>query len=74
MSDSIKIGDKYYDINTVTDLSVAIMKDLKTIDDELKHYGIQMSIAKLAKSKLIEELQKEIPKMTEIENTNEGEQ
>lgn len=63
---TIKIGDKYYDSDSITDLSIAIMKDIKTIDDEISKYGIQMSIAKLAKSKLIEELQKELPKMKEV--------
>lgn len=64
--ETIKIGDKNYDVESVTDLSLALMKDIKTIDDKLKEYGVEMSIAKLAKSKLIEELQKELPKMTEV--------
>ncbi len=64
--DAIQIGDKFYDLDSVTDLSLAIMKDMKTIDDKIKDYGLQISIAKLAKSKLIEELHKELPKMTEV--------
>lgn len=69
--DAIQIGDKFYDLDSVTDLSLAIMKDMKTIDDKIKDYGLQISIAKLAKSKLIEELHKELPKMTEVPNPNE---
>jgi hypothetical protein len=65
MSDSIKLGEKYYETESVTDLTIAIMRDLKTIDDQIKTYGTQLSIAKLAKSKLIDELQKEVPKMKE---------
>lgn len=68
--DAIQIGDKFYDLNSVTDLSLAVMKDMKTIDDKIKDYGLQISIAKLAKSKLIAELQKELPKMKEVPNPN----
>ncbi len=68
--DAIQIGDKFFDLDTVTDLSLAIMKDMKTIDDKIKDYGLQISISKLAKSKLIEELQKELPKMKEVPNPN----
>jgi hypothetical protein len=70
--DAIQIGDKFYDLNSVTDLSLAIMKDMKTIDDKIKDYGLQISIAKLAKSKLIGELQKELPLMTEVPTPNKG--
>lgn len=66
MAESIKIGDKHYDVESVTELSLALMKDMKTIDDQIRHFGVQMSICKLAKSKLIEELQKELPKMKEV--------
>lgn len=68
--DAIQIGDKFYDLDSVTDLSLAIMKDMKTIDDKIKDYGLQISISKLAKSKLIDELQKELPNMKEVPNPN----
>jgi hypothetical protein len=72
MKDTIKIGDKQYETESVTDLAIAIMKDVKTIDDQITSYGVQLSIAKLAKSKLIEELQKELPKMTEVVQEEEA--
>jgi hypothetical protein len=72
MSDSIKLGEKYYETESVTDLTIAIMRDLKTIDDQIKTYGTQLSIAKLAKSKLIDELQKEVPKMKEVPAPESG--
>lgn len=64
--ETVQIGDKFYDATTVSELGWAIIRDIKTIDDKAKDYGLQLSIAKLAKGKLIDELQKEIPKMTEV--------
>ena len=64
----IKIGDKLYDMNTATDLTLAILKDVKAIEDQLNSYGLQLSIAKLARAKLIDELYKELPKLTEVQN------
>jgi hypothetical protein len=64
--DTVQIGDKFYDAKTVSELSWAIIKDMKTIEDKIKDYGLQVSIAKLAKAKLIDELYKEVPKMTEV--------
>ncbi len=64
---TVQIGEKFYDAKTVSELGWAIIRDMKTIDDKLKDYGLEMSIAKLAKAKLIDELHKEVPKMTEVQ-------
>lgn len=63
---TLQIGDKFYDLNTATEMSLAIAKDIKTIDEKIKDYHLQISIAQLAKAKLFDELQKELPKMTEV--------
>jgi|GEM_PF-4104910 hypothetical protein len=65
-SQAVKIGEKYYDINTVTELAVALLKDIKKIDDEISRVNLKLSITKLAKIKLLDELTKELPKMTEV--------
>jgi hypothetical protein len=70
---AVKIGEKYYDINTVTELAVALLKDIKKIDDELGRVNLQLSITKLAKVKLLDELTKEFPKMTEVKETKDSE-
>lgn len=64
--DTVQIGDKFYDAKTVPELAWAIIRDMKTIEDKIKDYGLQVSIGKLAKAKLIDELYKELPKMTEV--------
>jgi hypothetical protein len=69
--DTVQIGDKFYDAKTVSELAWAIIKDMKTIEDKIKDYGLQVSIAKLAKAKLIDELYKEVPKMTEMPKPEE---
>ena len=68
--ETIQIGDKFYDAKSVSELGWAIIRDLKTIDGKLNDYNLEVSIAKLAKAKLIDELQKEIPAMTEVPAPN----
>jgi hypothetical protein len=71
---TLTIGDKVYDASTITEMGVNIINDVKKVDQELAHIGLQKSIAELAKVKLMEELQKETEKFTEIESTEKTEE
>lgn len=66
--ETLQIGDKVYDASSVTEIGVNIINDVKKVDQELSRIGLQKSITELAKVKLMEELQKEIPKFTVIED------
>jgi len=68
---TLTIGDKVYDAESITEKGVNIINDIKKVDGELAKIGLQKSITELAKVKLMEELQKETEKFTEVENTEE---
>jgi hypothetical protein len=63
----VKINGLFFDANTVTDLGIAIMNDLKRVDEEFANLNFRAGIAKLAKDKLMDELVKESSKFTEVE-------
>ena len=66
---TLKVGDKHYDIDSATDLAGSIIRDIATIEEEIRKDQIRISIAQLARTKLMDELQKELPKMKEVNVT-----
>lgn len=64
---TLTIGDKVYEASSITEQGVNIINDIKKVDGELHRLGLQRSITELAKVKLMEELQKELPKFKEVE-------
>jgi hypothetical protein len=63
---TLRIGEKHYSMESVTELAVNLLNDIKKIEEEMNRINLQFSITKLAKLKLIDELTKELPKMTEV--------
>lgn len=64
---TLTIGDKVYEADSITEQGVNVINDIRKVDTELSRLGLQKSIAELAKVKLMEELQKELPKFKEVE-------
>jgi hypothetical protein len=63
---TLRIGEKHYSMESVTELAVNLLNDIKKIEEEMNRINLQFSITKLAKIKLLDELTKELPKMTEV--------
>jgi hypothetical protein len=63
---TIQIGETLYDVSTVTEQGVNIINDVRSIDNILSQQQLTVSITQLAKSKMIEELEKEAVKFTAI--------
>jgi len=62
----IKIGDKYYAADSLTQTGIALLQDVSLIEQEMKQYTLKISIHQLAKAKLIDELAKEMDKFVEV--------
>ncbi len=54
--DIIRIGEKHYDVTTLTDVAKGLLSDLQKIEGELGRLSLQTSITTFAKSALIEKL------------------
>lgn len=63
----IKLGDKIYETDSITELGNALMNDIKKVDEEIVNINTTIGIYKLAKAKLIDELIKESSKFKEAE-------
>lgn len=63
---SVKLGDKEYNVADLTEKSIALINDVKRVEDEMGRLNIQMGIAKIARAKLLEELEKEKQNIPEI--------
>ena len=70
--ETISIGDKVYDAQSLTEMGANLINDIKKVEAQIGNYSLQLSIANLAKAKLAEELQKEIPNFKEVEQAKEG--
>lgn len=67
----LTIGEKTYFADSVTEHGSKILGDIQKVEQQVGSYTLQMSIANLAKAKLIEELEKEIPKFKEVPQPEE---
>lgn len=56
---TIQIGETLYKAESLTEQGVNIINDIKKVDAQLAQQQLSVSITQLAKSKLMEELQKE---------------
>ena len=54
--DIIRIGEKHYDVTTLTDVAKGLLSDLQKVEGELGRLSLQTSITTFAKSALIEKL------------------
>lgn len=64
---TINIGDKVYDADSITEQGVNIINDLQKVDQVLARQQLDVSITQLAKAKLMEALQAELPNFKEVE-------
>lgn len=72
--EAIRIGDKHYNVETLTEQARTYLRDIQKVDSELGRLTLQTSIANLAKGVLIEKLLVETSNLEEIEVVDEPEQ
>lgn len=65
--DTIRIGDNYYNAETLTDNAKALLSDLQKVEGELGRLNLQASITNFAKSTLIEKLVAETANLEHVE-------
>lgn len=70
---TINIGDKVYEADSITEQGVNIINDLQRVDQVLARQQLEVSITQLAKAKLMEALQAELPNFKEVEGSGETE-
>jgi hypothetical protein len=66
---TISLGDKVYEADSITEQGVNIINDLQKVDQVLARQQLEVSITQLAKAKLMEALQEELPKFKEVQGT-----
>lgn len=66
----IQIGEKYYKEDSITETGRSILNDITKVNQKLGEQQLLLNIIQLAKGKLIEELEKEIPNFEEVEDKN----
>ncbi len=69
--EAIRIGDKSYNVETLTDQAKTLLNDIQKVDGELGHLALQTSIVNLAKGTLIEKLLAETANLDVIEVSEE---
>jgi len=65
--ETIRIGDKHYNAETLTDDSKALLSDIQKVDGELARLALQTSITNLAKGSLIDRLVEESVNLEEVQ-------
>lgn len=63
----INIDGQDYDFDAITERGHNLIKSIKRVEAEVHHLMFQKSIAELAYSKLMDELQNEIPKFAKAD-------
>ena len=69
---TIKIGEKAYAVDSMTEYGRNILQDLQKVDGVLNQQQLLVSVTQLAKGKLLEELTKEAANFTEVEDPTEA--
>jgi hypothetical protein len=74
--ETIRIGDKHYNAEALTETATALLSDLHKVEGELNHLSLQSSIVTLAKNTLINRLLDETANLEEVvvEAATNGEQ
>lgn len=65
--ETIRIGEKYYNAETLTEPAVGLLNDLQKVEGELGRLNLQSSITNLAKSTLIDKLVAESENLEEVD-------
>lgn len=65
--ETIRIGDKYYDVSKLTEQATSLLQDLQKVEGELGRLALSTSITNVAKNALIERLVAETANLVEVE-------
>lgn len=65
--ETIRIGDKYYDVSKLTEQATSLLQDLQKVEGELGRLALSTSITNVAKNALIERLVAETSNLVEVE-------
>ncbi len=65
--DTVRIGDKYFNGDTMTEQAKILLNDIQKIEGEMGRLSLKTSIATLAKNTLIDKLVAEIPNLEEVD-------
>lgn len=71
--ETIRIGEKHYNAETLTEVAVALLNDLQKVEGEANRLSLQTSITNLAKTTLIEKLVAEAANLEEVDAPAEEE-
>jgi|SaaInlStandDraft_4_1057021.scaffolds.fasta_scaffold12980_8 hypothetical protein len=64
---SIRIGEKHYNAEKLTEPATALLGDLQKVENELSSLTLKTSIINLAKSTLVEKLVEETANLEEVD-------
>ena len=65
--ETIRIGEKYYDVSKLTEQATSLLQDLQKVEGELGRLALSTSITNVAKNALIERLVAETTNLVEVE-------
>ena len=65
--ETIRIGEKYYDVSKLTEQATSLLQDLQKVEGELGRLALSTSITNVAKNALIERLVAETSNLVEVE-------
>ena len=65
--ETIRIGEKYYDVSKLTEQATSLLQDLQKVEGELGRLALSTSITNVAKNALIERLVVETANLVEVE-------
>lgn len=65
--ETIRIGDKFYNAEKLTDAAKALLSDIQKVEGELGRLTLQTSITNLAKGTLVEKLVAESANLEQVE-------
>jgi len=65
--ETVRIGEKYYNGEKLTDKATALLSDIAKVEGELGRLNLQTSISNLAKGTLVQNLVEEAKNLEEVE-------
>ena len=65
--ETIRIGEKYYDVSKLTEQATSLLQDLQRVEGELGRLALSTSITNVAKNALIERLVTETANLVVVE-------
>jgi hypothetical protein len=63
----IKIGEKHYSVESLTEKSINLFQDIKKVEDTINRHKLEASIGEIAKTRLYEELSIETQNLEEVQ-------